>query len=256
MRKLLFATGLLALAFSSCKKEEVIVNTAPAKPPFRVTGLSDIAVQLNPFYQQLLIAQQQVGVVYEYGDQKRVSLRLENLPAGLKDSFYVRSGYPDFSTYISFYNEGVKSGNYTLSLVLQADGEPDAMRYPFNVSVQGDTSCAGYFGGKNFEGSSNCSGQNPNPPVPYNVSSLPPNSSGDTLVFNNYKNDGNSLKLLIRCQSRSVTVPIQVVGNSLVQGYGQLINNNGNFPDVIYLSLNETNSQGNTTYCTYYFQLK
>ena len=252
MRKFLFAAGLLALGFSSCKKETVIVNTAPPKPPFRISGLSDVAIQLNPFYQQSVVFQQQVGVIYEYGDQKRVSLRMEDLPAGLKDSFNLRSGYPDFYTQILFYNQGVQSGNYTANLLVQAEGDSTAMRYPFNIDVQGDTSCAGYFGGKNFTGSSTCSGSST---PAYTVSSFRPNSAADTLVFINYKNDGNSLKMLIRCQQRNVFVPAQAIGGNLVQGNGQLISNSGVFPDIIYLNINETNTQG-TTYCTYYFQLK
>ncbi len=252
MRKSLFAAGLLAVCFASCKKEQVIVNTEPAKPPFRVAGLADVTIERNPFNNQAVAAFLGLNVRYEYGDQKRVSLSIADLPAGMKDSFSVRSGYPDFNSQVTLYDQGVQAGSYTAKLVAKADGDSTAMNYPFNITVKGDTSCAGFFGGKTYETTNTCSGN-----IPYSVSSLRPNTASDTLVLNNYRNDGSGLRVLINCRSRQVTVPTQIINNNrIVQGYGQLVNNGSSTPDMVYLSLMEQDTQGNTTNCSYSLRLK
>ena len=252
MRKVLFAAGLLALGFSSCTKEQTIINTEPAKPPYRVSGLSDVTVSRNPFYGSSLLGQLNFGVHYEYGDQKRVMLHLENLPAGIKDSFSVRSGYPDFSTSVTLYDRGVATGTYAAKLVAHAAGDSVKMDYPFNITVQGDTSCTGYFAGKTLKANSSCSGTTT---PEYTASISQTNTGSDTLVIRNYKNNGTDLKVVINCRIQIVSVPDQIISNNLVLGSGQLISSSG-LPDNIYLSLSEQDSQGNTTFCTYFFEFK
>ena len=89
---------LLLLSLASCSKETRVINTYPAKLPFRVNGVNDLTIQRNPFRNYLSQEELIVRVLYGFGDKRSVKLSVEDSYAGICTRLTVTNGYPDFAS--------------------------------------------------------------------------------------------------------------------------------------------------------------
>ncbi len=246
---LLVATAALAL-LASCTKEYTTVNVSgePARPAFRVSGITDVTFEKTPFGNPAM-AYMPLQVTYVHGESQRVSLELSGIPEGIRDSLQIASGYPDFNTSALFFYENASNGSYPVKLSAKAD-TGKVQEYNFQIKVTGDTSCSGYLTGTTYRTSSSCTGSG----ATYTSTLSKNGAAGDTMYVNNLENTNLALKCLITCRSSQITIPSQVVGNSTYAGYGYL--NFGSTGGVgigmyIYKTDNTTRITTNCSYSLY-----
>lgn len=244
MRRLLLFCALILTAVSACKKEDDDDLSVPYVPPYRVSGVVDFSMQKYSFGAELY--EMYVALEYENGEQERVTLSLENVPSGLKDSLFVSSGYPSFSSYITFVDSGVAEGVYTLKLITQ--GEKSGRReFPFTITILGVPDCTSPLTGAYNNSYSFCTGSGGN----YSVNVQPAPSVQNRLVFSNLNNNGLQLYADVNCSSSSpqINVPSQTVNGVTYSGYGYTFTN-GQGQSGIYLNVYQS-SGGSSNNCNY-----
>ena len=212
---LLLTVALLLTLASACKKEDDEAFN-PYVPPYRVSGVVDFAIQkyaigADPY-------EMYVQVEYENGEQERVSLALEGVPAGLEDSMVNSSGYPTFMSRIILVDSGVAEGNYTLRLVVT--GERSGRReFPFNVRILGVPDCSSRLLGS-YTASSTCS---TSATYTMTIQALP--AIKNRVLLSNLNNNGTELYADVDCTGGTgsntyITIPAQIVNGVSYNGYG------------------------------------
>jgi hypothetical protein len=243
---LLAATAALAL-LASCTKEYTTVNVSgePARPAFRVSGITDVTFEKTPFG-NLAMAYMPLQVTYVHGESQRVNLELSGMPQGIRDSLQIASGYPDFNTSALFFYENAPNGSYPVKLSAKAD-TGKTQEYNFQIKVTGDTSCSGYLTNATYRTSSFCTGSG----AQYTTTLSKNGAAGDTMYVNNLENTNLALKCLITCRSSQITIPNQIVGNSTYSGSGYL-NGGPTAGTTISMYIYKTdNATRVTTSCSY-----
>lgn len=252
MKKLLLLAATATVAgLTSCQKETTQINVLPQPTvsAFRVTGVTDLSIKKTPFgmypYWQMPL-----NVVYGNGEPQRVTLKLSNIPQGIKDSLTQKAGYPDFSSTAIFFYQNAVNGDHKVSL----EAIPDSgktLTYSFTISVSGDTSCTGYFLARNLLGYSSCMSSTPGYAVNFNQSG----TSGDTLVLNNFDNANNGVRMVINCNNQSITIPAQSIQGFYYTGNAYLYTGGSSGGTAISMTLTKYDASGNyINYCSYNFQ--
>ncbi len=217
MRKLVFAAGLLLLCVSSCKKEE---DNAPT---YRLSGLSDLVVDRNPFEKNAggIPSQLPFGVQQDRGARKSVQFSVDALPAGLTASFEKKSGIPDFSNSLFLTDKGAAAGEYMPVLKLQTEGAAEAKSFPFRVTLRGYGSCPAYFANRTL--AATYVSQNQGPRINFKAATLLQSDNSDTVIIRNFNNQGTDLKVVFDCPNYKLVVPEQFAGSSIIQSYNYYI---------------------------------
>ncbi len=210
---------LLFAGLTGCRKE-VIIPKQPVKEPFFLTGqLPPVVYQKNPLFEARYFANIPLFIKYGSDLQQRVTLKLLDVPAGITSQFETAQGFPDFNSVLSLEDKGVANGNYIVQLILENDTGKQK-KYPIPVMVKGDTSCIGFFAGREFR--------------VLRKPFLGDSEYGDTvtkgerdatypemLLLQGYKSN-TALRLLLNCKDQKVTLPAQVVADSLYEGTGKI----------------------------------
>ena len=213
---------LLAFAFfltlvSACKKEDDDALSIPYVPPYRVTGVVDFTLQKR--ITSTASYTTYITVEYENGEQERVSLALENVPQGLHDTIRTPSGYPSYSSQISYIDSGVAPGNYAVKLI--TIGEKSGRReYPFNIQVLDVPNCSALVVGS-YVASSSCTTSSA---YAVTVQAVP--SVANRVTISNLNNNGLQVYANVDCSNSSgggstyLTIPSQDVNGINYSGYG------------------------------------
>lgn len=135
MRKLsLTAMAFIALfTITSCQKNanKVEGDTAFNDTSYIINGLSDIqAKTIGKYYTE-------VAVERRSGSEKKIHLSVEGLPENIAWDFYNDSGYPTFSSPLTFDVRFAAPGTYPFKLVTTPDD--GSLRKEYDVNLKVDT---------------------------------------------------------------------------------------------------------------------
>jgi hypothetical protein len=234
MRQALLASILILSCLGSCKKED---DDTPYIPPYRLEGVVDLTLSKLSSGNGAL-AQMPINVEYENGVQERVTLSLEDVPAGLKDSIVNTSGYPSFSSMLWFIDSGVNDGSYTMKLVAQGS-QTGRTEFPFTLTVLPTPDCitgSGLVG--TYTSTSTCVSGGA-----YTVNVQASASVKNQLVFPNLNNNGLQIVANVNCDGGGsfITIPTQSFNGVTYSGFVSFLSNG--------LRLNVSNG---TTGCNYF----
>lgn len=129
MKKVLLATGLLALTFGACTKKESTKIPAPVidtvyldtnnhmavDTSIIISGISDVRV--NPWGSASL----DLTVLRTMGLEQKVSMMITGLPENAKAEWSAQSGYTTFNTSLMLDMMFVKRGTYELKIASQTE---------------------------------------------------------------------------------------------------------------------------------------
>lgn len=223
-----------ALFFSACKKSDS--DALPTN--YRIDGVQDITLPLQS--SGISTAYMTLTVNATGKIQEHVTLSLEGMPSGCAGEITSPSGFPNFSTYITFRDSAANGGTYPVKLV--CDGSVTGKKaYTFNLTLPQLPDCSSFLI-HGYSASSVCGG---------GVYSeyLTPSGVRNRVLFNNFENSGISLYADVSCQSpgssTSLSMPSQTVNGTTYSGYGYATSS------YVYMSYTKYES-GSTTSCTVY----
>ena len=203
-KKSTLLVALLAITIGSCTKK--YETNVPYVPPYHLDGITDLTVNAdNPS------ASMQIGVTYQNSNQERVTLSLEGMPAGLTYNIINPSGYPSFSSFISFFDSSAAIGTYTVNLVAKGD-KSGKVKFPFTVMVTEIPDCAAGFTGANFSASNFCTSGS----YTEGITLL----SANHVQFTNFEGTGVHLNATFNCTTGDVTIPTQTINGFIYAGSG------------------------------------
>ena len=245
MPKKILSVALFLLALSACKKE------VTEKSRYLISESGDFVINRNPFDKDFgaVLPQLFFSIQYEGAESKRITLRVEDLPAGTSDSLSAPGGYPDFNTTLFLKDSGVVAGSYSPTLKLKVAGTTEVTTHTFPLTLTGFGTCAACFANREFTATSDCAGLNGGQDA-YTVTSTLQTPFGDTVLLNNYRNRGTALKVVFDCKKRQFEVPGQDIGSTSVVGYGngQLSDDVAGVPATLTFTILETTASG-PTFC-------
>lgn len=237
MKKLLLAILALPLVIASCKKSDS--TSEIYKPSYHVDGISDRIIQKNITGLPTTVTQY-LTITYENQEQERVTLSLENLPAGLTAKFTPATGFPTFSTQLTLIDSGVATGEYTLNLI--ATGASSGKKtFPFNLSVLPVPDCSNQIIGAGYISQLSCGAGT----FMQNVTSV--SGSPGRVNFSNFDNTGAQVYGLINCTSNQINIPTQSVNGATYNGSGYFYQQGAQ--RVVNISFYRSSSSGSTS-CT------
>ncbi len=234
MKKLLLAVLALPLIIGSCNKSDS--NSEIYKPSYHVDGISDRIMQKSATG-TALTSTFYLTVTYENQDQERVSLSLENVPAGLVARFTPATGFPTFSSQLMLIDSNVAVGEYTLKLV--ATGANSGKKtFEFNLSVLGAPDCSNLATGAGYLSQLSC-GTNTYTQSVTAVAGFP-----GRINFSNFDNTGAQVYGIVSCSSGQINIPYQTVNNATYQGSGYIYQQGTQ--RVLSISFYRNSSSGST----------
>ena len=129
----------------------------------------------------------------------------------------------------------------------------------FNLNLVGDPGCVAFFAGKTYRSVTYC----PQQGATYEGARMERvNPGNDTLFISNFRPGSPSLKGLISCDIRTISIPTQIINGITYIGSGSVsINNGSNFPTSnpqqvnVTFQLAETDAGGNISVCSYSLQM-
>lgn len=209
MKKLLLLVNFLLLLFAACTKKD----NSNQVLPYHVDGVSDLH-----YYRQFpgmgSMPTMGLKVTYENGIQERVSLSIEGLPRGLKDTIFNRVGIPTFEAYVEFIDSAAPDGIHPLKLV--ATGEYSGRReYKFNFEVASAPDCGYPLVDTDYTASNTCSGFNP-----YRVAIAHSPGVKNRILFFNLDQNSDPIYADLDCQNHVIYIPIQNVNGVNYSGSG------------------------------------
>ncbi len=214
MRKSVVFSSLIVLAFASCEKPNVTVNTGQPTPPYLVSGVHDISI-ING---SSISMNMPITVQYSDSAQESVALSLSALPNGIvMDTTIITQGVPTFSTNFIFYDTtqaGATVGVFPMTLT--ATGSKTGARiFNFNMRIMPQPSYTANMFGPYHLCSNYCASGNYTDSV-YNDASMI-----NKIWFNNFGNYGINIYGKVN-SSFTITIPSQTVNGYTVSGYGYL----------------------------------
>ena len=194
--------ALVAITLNSCTKK----YEGPYVPPYHIDGINDITVNANSPSNGMSL-----NVTYENSAQERITLSLENVPAGMTYTIANPTGYPSFSSFINFFDSSAAVGTYKVNLVATGD-KSKAVKFPFNIVVTDIPDCAGDFAHADFTASNVCSSGS----YTEGVTLL----SSNHVQFTNLEGAGIHLNATFNCLAGTLTVPSQTINGFVYTGTG------------------------------------
>ena len=210
MKKYSLIIPLLLFTLLSCTKD----NGTATIITYQLEGLTDLTLNFHK-PESFLITFNQKGTISE-----KISLYFSGLPPGVSiDSNYVKSGTPDFSSFISFFADSsqVSPGTYTISL--HCIGSVSGERiFNFKIILNKKTGCnqpiLGFYGNCNY----NVSGKL----VKYvDIVAQDSTGNGDIIVFQNLGNLGGPVYGYLYCDQDSIDIPVQYTTSWEIYGGGK-----------------------------------
>ena len=214
MKKISLIISVLLFTFFSCTKD----NGTATLITYRLEGLTDLTLDFHK-PETFILNFNQKGTISE-----KISLYFSDLPVGVSiDSNYVKSGTPDFSSFISFITDSTltTAGIYTISLhcIGSVSGEK---KFPFNVTIPGKTRTIF----TNFLGVySNChaTSYNFNSKLSYQDSIIVDTTAPATrVIFENFLNVSNVFANIYN--NDSLDIPLQLYNGNNYSGTGHFTN--------------------------------
>lgn len=235
MRRTLVLLSFAAVAIASCKKKSENTATPLSMPTYTVDGIHDLTITYNSTTRSMVVLP--VTVQYQDSLQRPVTLSLSELPAGITmDNDWVTTGYPTFSTVLTFYDTSAnKAANGTYPLTLTASGSAGAKTYTFNLKVVEEQSCSADIIDNYSDCNSNCSGF-------YRDTIYADASVTNKIWFKNFDRTGKKVYAMYKCADNSFIIPPQVVDGEVFSGKGFYVYASGSTGRLISINLKEGNT--------------
>ena len=215
----------------ACTKPTVNNYINNGTPAFTVGGLTNVVMTNGQgssgiYYMSL-------EVKYNDSAQQMVTLSLSTLPAGITiDSLWNNSGYPTFSTTLSFYDTsaaGASPGAYNMTLTaVSASGVTKT--YPFKMIIKPEPSCTSMVTGKYVMCVNEC-----NSTGYYTDSVYADPTVVNKVWFTNLGNTGQKVYANLECNLSELIIPAQTAGGYTFSGSGN-INTSGFVNMYVYIN--------------------
>ncbi len=202
---------LIIMYCSACNKRTTVNNYIDNDhmTAYVVDGLRTIKLSTEQSSTNM-----QLAVTYENYNQKHVVLSVSDLPAGITiDTNFVKSGYPTFYTFITFYDTNfispVKAGTYPVKLTVNED-DGTKREFPFDINVTEPDMIAGYL----FGGYPTCKDETGS--INYSDSVYMDSTVTNKIWFINFCGTGQLVQAMVtRWQ---IIIPYQQVGGMTISG--------------------------------------
>ncbi|MCW3120575.1 MAG: hypothetical protein JWQ38_67 [Flavipsychrobacter sp.] len=216
MKKALLILSIAVVAMGSCKKKSSTTTVTPVTlPVYTIDGIHDLYMTGNSAF--VSTATLLITVQFQDSFQKQVTLSLSDLPAGIKvDDRWITSGYPTFSTAITFYDTSFTSAaaEGTYPMTITATGSAGTQKFNFNLKVAKPESCTDNIVGTYYTSNTTC-----------NFGSYVDTVFADATTVNKiwFKNIGKShstVYALYSCIDGRLLIPTQSANGYTFTGHG------------------------------------
>ncbi len=239
------------LLLAACNKQEP--KRSPDNVPGFFVGVKPVNVVRTPFMPEKKLAELNLAVsFYDTDPPKRGELKIKDLPAGIKATFSDTTGINSFTSTLTLFDSGVANGTYNATVQVLTNADYVFAEQPLKITISGETDCAAFFVNRKYSAINNCGGANL-----YDVSFAPLIGSKDTVLLQNFKNNGTALRFPVSCDGKGSSVQIgTVVINGL--SYGSYYNTyfEDDYPNTIKMRLSTKDANNNLEVCDYTLRLK
>ncbi|PZF72491.1 hypothetical protein [Taibaiella soli] len=199
-----------ATSFFSCSKSDT-GDTLPTN--YRIDDIHDIELQPSGTQTSIL----NLSAVYTGKIQERISLSLEDVPAGVGTDISITGGYPAFNTQIAFTDSSATPGTYPIKLVCEGS-QTGKKSYTFNLVAKPEIDYNSVLAGTYTDCSNACTSSGG-----YTIT-IRPGDKPNKIYIDNIDNTGRTVFANIINNGQQISIPEQLVNYFIYRGGGVVVN--------------------------------